>query len=270
MKHPLRWILPGLLAALMLRPSALAQAPDEAPPLLAAAFDRLMENQGRWAYTETQVVSGLPGRSGGPTVLRVDPSLPYAEQFRPVAIEGKPPSPGDLDRFRGIGERVSKRRERDRQDSGGHPGDRLRIRLNLQVVTPDLARASVVSQDAESVTYEVPLREEGAGEFDKFQVTARVSRARREFEHATFRQRAPMRIALIATVADTALDFDFTSVDSRYPSVISQASQSATVGILFMKRRVSLEMTRGDFRHVTPYDERFGVKFGPLRTIEFQ
>lgn len=26
---------------------------------------------------------------------------------------------------------------------------------------------------------------------------------------------------------------------------------------------------RSDHRHVTPYEERFGVKIGPVRTIEF-
>jgi hypothetical protein len=26
---------------------------------------------------------------------------------------------------------------------------------------------------------------------------------------------------------------------------------------------------RTDLRHVTPYDERFGVKIGPMRTIDF-
>jgi hypothetical protein len=269
MNRLLRWILLGLLAGLLPRPAAFGQTPGEPPPLLAEAFDRLMENQGRWAYSETQVVAGLPGKSGGPTVLHVDPSLPYAEQYKLIEIGGKPPEPGDLERFRGLGERVAKRRERDRQASGEHPGDRLRIRLNFQVVTPDIAHATVVSQDAESVTYEVPLRTEGAGDFDKFQVTARVSRQRREFEHATFRQREPMRVALIATVAGAVLDFDFTSVDPKYPSVIARATQEATVGLLFMKRKISLEMTRGDFRHVTPYDERFGVKFGPIRVIDF-
>ena len=51
--------------------------------------------------------------------------------------------------------------------------------------------------------------------------------------------------------------------------MITREAQSATVGVLFMKRALSFEMTRGDFRHVPPYDERFGVKFGPIRTVEF-
>jgi len=271
MHRPLRWILLGLLAGLFPRPAALGGDPAEPPPLLAAAFARLMENQGHWAYTETHVVTGLSGKPGGPTVLRVDPSLPYAEQYKPVEIEGQPPARGDLEKFSGVGEKVARRRERDRQASNGRPGDELRIRLNFQVVTPDLSRAKVLAEDGGSVTYDVPLRAEGSGpsDFAKFQVTVRVSKARREFEHATIRQREPMRVALIATVADAVLDFDFTPVDPRYPSVITRGAQQATVGILFMKRAVSYEMKRGNFRHVTPYDERFGVRFGPIRTIEF-
>lgn len=267
----LRWILLGLLAGLCPRPAALGRDPAEAPPLLAAAFARLMENQGHWSYRETHVVTGLSGKPGGPTVLEVDPSLPYAEQYKALEIEGRPPAQRDLGEFRAIGERVARRRERDRQASKGRPGDELRIRLNFQVVTPNLSRATVTAEDGGSVTYDVPLRAEGSGpsDYGKFQVSVRVNKARSEFEHATIRQREPMRVALVATVADAVLDFDFSPVDPRYPSVITRGAQRATVGILFMKRAVSYEMTRCDFRHVTPYDERFGVKFGPIRTIDF-
>jgi len=267
----------GFLAGLWPLPAALAEAPpgpplqDAPPPLLGDAFGKLMENQGRWAYTETRWVSGPTGKPKGPTVLRVDPSRPYGEQYRPLEIEGRAPTQKSLEEFQGIGERVARRRKRDEQESRGRRGDELRISLNFQVVTPDLEHAIVVAQDEKSVTYSVPLRAGGAGgsAFDKFEVTARVSRQRREFEHATIRQRTPMRVALIATVADAVIDFDFAPVDPRFPAVITRGTQRATVSILFVKRGVAFEMKRGDFRHVTPYDERFGVRFGPLRTIEF-
>ena len=214
-----RWILLGLLAGLCPRPAALGLEPGDPPALLAAAFARLVENQGHWAYTQTHVVTGLSGKTGRPTVLQVDPSLPYAAQYKPVEIEGRPPAPGDIEEFRGMGERVARRRERDREASTGRPGDELRIRVNFQVVTPDLSRATVLAEDGVSVTYDVPLRAEGPGPsgFGKFQVTVRVSKARREFLHATIRQRVPMRVALIATVADAVLDFDFTPVTRDIP-----------------------------------------------------
>jgi len=231
-----------------------------------------MDNQGRWAYTQKQVVGGLTAKLGRETILRVDPSRTYTEQFTPLAIEGEPPTPRNLEEFRGIGERLARRRLREERGSGEHSGDELRIRLNFQTVTPDLAHATILAQDASSVTYEVPLRTDGSGAgsaFDLFQVTARVNRQRREFEHATFRQRAPMRAALVASVSDAEIDCEFTPVDPNFPAVITRETQRATVRVLFVKRALSFQMERSDFRRVTPYDERFGVKVGQIRTIQF-
>jgi len=242
------------------------------PSLLADAFDKLMNNQGHWAYTQSQVVDGLTAKLAKETEFRVDPSLPYPEQFKPLVVEGEPPTPDKVEEFRGIGERVAKRRLRDVRESTEHTGDELRISLNLQVVTPDLAHATVLREDANSVTYEVPLRTTGStGEsaFDAFQVTVRVNRQRREFEHAAFQQRAPMRVDLVARVSDSEIDFDFTPVDPKFPAVITRESQQATVRILFVKRLLKIEVKRSDFTRVTPYDERFGVKIGPIRTIQF-
>jgi hypothetical protein len=78
-----------------------------------------------------------------------------------------------------------------------------------------------------------------------------------------------MRLELIATVTDAEIDCEFTAVDPNFPSVITRETQRASVRILFMKRELGFEMRRGDFRRVTPYDERFGVKVGPIRTIQF-
>lgn len=257
--------------------AALGQAPAVPPsgaaaPLLADAFNKLMENRGHWAYTQTQSVSGLTAAMRRETVLRVDPSRTYAEQFLPLMIEGEPPTPGELEEFRGIGERVAKARQKEESETAGHRGDELQIRLNFQTVTPDLERATVVSEDEASVTYEVPLRRKGAAggpDFDLFRVTARVSRQRREFEHATIRQQRPMSVELLARVSDAEIDCDFAPVEPGFPAVIIRETQRATVRVLFVKRVLGFEMRRGGFRRVTPYDERFGVRLGPIRTIEF-
>lgn len=247
-------------------------APAAPPPLLADAFNKLMENQGHWAYTQAQSVAGLTAGMKRETVLRVDPSRPYAEQFRPLVFEGEPPTAQKLEEFRALGERAARRRLRDERRSPEHSGDELQISLNFQVVTPDLAHAVEVTEDGRSVTYDVPLRKRGSGggsAFPMFQVTARVNRQRREFEHATIRQRTPMRLELAARVTDAEIDCEFTPVDPNFPSVITGETQRASVRILFVKRELSFEMRRSDFRRVTPYDDRFGVKVGPIRTIQF-
>jgi hypothetical protein len=272
MKSLLRWASLAVLAAYSPAPAALGEPGADAPPqLLGDAFDKLLANQGRWSYTESEILSGIPGNATGETIFLVDPSKPYAEQYKPVQVEGRPPGDGDRSRFRGLGERVAERRRREQEESSAHPGDRLRIRVNFHVVTPDLAHAAVLAEDAEGVTYRVPLRTSAGGgsSFDTFQLEVRVGKARREFEHATIRQRQPMRIAFVVSVADAAIDLDFSPVDPRFPAVVTHIAQSAKVHFVFFRRVVTFEMRRSGFRRVTPYDERFGVKIGPLRTIDF-
>jgi hypothetical protein len=274
----LRRTLLAALARSWLAPTVPGEAPPEpavaaaTPSLLGDAFNKLMDNQGRWAYTQTQEIGGLTAKLGRETVLKVDPSKAYTEQFKPIKIEGEPPTREKLEEFRGIGERVARRRLRDERESDGHTGDELRIRLNFRTVTPDLEHATVVAEDVRSVTYGVPLRttDSGGGSaFGLFQATARVNKQRREFEHVTFRQQEPMRVELVARVSDAQIECEFKPVDPNFPAVITKETQRATVRILFVKRVLSFEMERNGFRRVAPYDERFGVKFGPIRTIQF-
>lgn len=257
-----------LLASLTAAGTAFA---SDSQSLLGDAFDKLVDNQGHWSFRERQSLRGLPGGAKGETILLVDPSKPYAEQYAPVQVEGRPPGSGDLADFRKAGEKVAKRRARDLEESGAHPGDRLRIRINSHEVTPDIERASVKAEDAEHVTYFVPLRTDAGGgsAYESFELTVRVNRSRREFEHAEILQRQAVRVALIFAVADAVIDLDFTPVDPRYPSVITHLAQTAKLKVLFFRRPIAFELWRSGFARVTPYDERFGVKVGPLRSIDF-
>ena len=78
-----------------------------------------------------------------------------------------------------------------------------------------------------------------------------------------------MRVQLVAKVTDSVIEIEFGSPDPRYPSLPMKISQQATIKILFGKpQTVHDESLRTDVKHVTPYDERFGVKIGTMRTIE--
>ena len=232
----------------------------------------MIENQGHWAFTQVQTISGFTAGLSRETIFRFDPSKPYPEQLVPQKVEGKDPTDGDRKEFREIGERMARRRAEEKKETTRHTGDELRINLNSRIVTPDLLHAVLVSEDATSVTYAVPLREKGAhgsSAFEGFQVTARINRQRHEFEHATFRQRTPMRVDVVAKVSDAVIECEFASADPAYPAVIMVEHEQATVRILFVKRILRVEVRRSGFARVTPYDERFGVRVGPLRTLDF-
>ena len=253
------------------------------PPLLNDAFNALVEDQWRWAYTETHLGEN-DGKAFGETSFRVDPSVTYAEQRKPLKISGKPPTEKQLKKAADDGERAAKRRHDEQEKVPAAPvdekksemrrADEVQLWINGQRITPEVDHAKVLKDDETSVTYEVPMHAEGKGDansiFDKFELTARVNKASHQFEHATIRQRSPMRVKLIAKVTDAVLEFEFSTPDPRHPSVLTKAIAYAHVRILFGKEHVMHnEMVRVELRHVTPYDERFGVKMGTTRTIEF-
>ena len=94
----LRWILrlaPLFIALAGLTavagPPALTAAP-EVPPLLLDALDKVAANFDRWAFTETRMMTDEHGVPQPETVVRFDPSKPYAEQYLPLKVNGKPPT----------------------------------------------------------------------------------------------------------------------------------------------------------------------------------
>ena len=244
------------------------------PVLLDQAFNTFVEHQGRWAFTERHVGVGMEGKPTPETVFRVDPSQPYAQHYVPVKLRGNEPSEKERKQWAERGERDAKHRQDESTEvaSGTHRNDEVYLRINNQKVTPELEHAVVAAEDETSVTYEIPLRKDGGGDkglFDKFQLTVRVNKQTRQFEHATFRQRSPMRAQLIAKLSEGLIEIEFGTPDPRSPAVPVKLSSHLAIKVLFGKvHAVRDEAVRTEWKHVTPYDERFGVKIGPMRTIE--
>lgn len=143
--------------------------------------------------------------------------------------------------------------------------------MNKRVV-PLIDQATVMAEDDTSVTFHIPLRLAGGPGrpmYEKFHLTARVNKQRRDFEAATLRQLTPVNM-IVAKLYEGTNEITFTSVDPHFPSVQSRASAQITLKPLFRKSLPQhMEMIRADFVRITPYEELFGVKIGPLRTIEF-
>jgi hypothetical protein len=276
------------LAACMNGLSAIACAKDVAAPstgrpaLLNDAFNALLEDQGHWAYTETRAGT-VDGKPGTETIFRIDPSRPYAEQNKPLKIRGKEPSEKQLKEAADRAESAAKRRLEHRQkeadanptseNPSAHRSNEVKLSVAGKVVTPDLDHAKVVQESATSVTYEIPMRAAGKNEsgglFDKFELTAQVSKESHQFERAMIRQRTSMRVALIAKLSETVFAFEFTRPDPRFAAVPTKFTSDAHFKILFGKEHIRhSESVRTELQRVTPYDERFGVKVGPTRTLE--
>jgi hypothetical protein len=251
----------------------LAAPADEAgiPPLLFDALAKVAQDFDRWAFTETVKVTDEHGAPQPETVVRFDPSKPYAEQYLPLKIKGKPPTERQLRdyRRRGVkrGEKFAKEEAEGKAPGSGLP----RFGINGGTASIDLAHTTVVSETADSVTYEVPLRNDGHGTIpvEKFQLMARVGKSRRAFENVALKVRSAFRVKLVVKVKSGEASLDFAPVDPQHHPVLTAVSGDATATVLFLKFGGSFDLKRTDFKRVKPYSERFGVKIGPLKALDF-
>ena len=277
------WVT-GMLAVIFPGGAAAQPVADATEPaaLIKDALNALVEHQGRWAYTETTTGVGRDGKPLAESSVRFDPSAVYAEQRKPILVQGKPPSEKQLKEAAERGEREGRRRFDERQrlaaasvteeSAADQKTEEIHLWVAGKKAKPLIDQAKVVDENETSVTFELPMQAEGGGQklLNKFELTARVNKQSRHFERATIRQREPLRVKLIAKISDALLTIDFSTPDPRYPSVPTTFTSDGGVALFFGKMKMGhVEMVRTELKHVTPYDERFEVKIGPSRTIEF-
>jgi hypothetical protein len=241
------------------------------PPLLLEALTKVSENFDRWAYTETRVATDQKGGKHGETVIRFDPSLPYAEQFRPLIIDGKEPTARQLKEYRKRGEKRGERIAKEEAEGRGPLTHVPRFRLNDGSASIDLARAVVVEETDTSVTYDVPLRKDGKTTIpvEKFQLLARVSKSQRAFENVALKVRGPFRVKMVVKVKSGGASLDFATVDPAHAPVLTKLTGDGTASLMFIRFSAVFDLVRSEFKRVKPYSERFGVKIGPLKALDF-
>jgi hypothetical protein len=266
-----------LAACLLLAPAVRAgDQPRPARPDELALFKAAMLN-GRqdtehWAYTETATQHASKGRQRGDTIVRFDPSQPYAEQFTPLLIEGKPPTERQLKQYRKRGEkrgeRVARAAQAARDPAFVPPPARLRIGGSL--VTPDLEHPLVVREEGDRISFEVPVTSQRRDiPVEKFQVLITVNRTTVQPERVMLRIRESFRVKLIAKVKEGEASMDFKVVDPNYPPVLAAMSGDFSGSLLFIPVSGTFTRTRTEWKRVKSYDERLQVRIGPLQLLDF-
>jgi hypothetical protein len=234
------------------------------PALLDAALQKFAADHDRWAFTQTFVERDDKGKVVSEAVVRFDPSKPYAEQFTPISVDGKPPAERHFKKYRKQGEKRGDRLEQAEKE-GKEP-----TRQTLGELM-DIERATVTEENAQTVTYEVPLKKEGNKRLppEKFRVTARVSRQAQAFEGIHVELRESMRAALIVKIKSGVGQLDFGTVDPKFAPAMTAVHGGATASVMFVPVGRTYDAARTDFKRVKPYAERFGVNYGPLKAIDF-
>ena len=236
----------------------------EVPRLLNDALQKLAQDTDRWAYTQTIIEKDDKGKTKRETTVRFDPSQPYAKQYQPLKVDGKEPGDSVIRKYRKQGESRGSRLEREEREG---PDPKRKTVGELM----DLDRATVAEENARSVTYAVPLKKEGNNRFppEKFLVTARVSKDGGAFEHVGVKLREPLREMLVVKIKSGEGSIDFTPVDPKYGPQMTAIRGGGSGSILFVPIGRNYELKREDFKRVKPYGDRFEVKIGVLKAIDF-
>ena len=221
----------------------------------------------RWAYTEHRVIRDEKGKLKSDLMLRYDPSLPYAQQWTPLKVNGKDPSDRDRAKYRKLGERAA---PPDMARPAAPAKESLRRQVSLGEVL-DVARTSLAGETAMHFTFEIPLRKFGNERFppEKFEVLARVRKEGAVLESIAVRLRESFRSKLIVKVKSGGGTMDFATVDPRHPPALVALNGDASASLLFVSVGGSVKLERTDVKRVKPFDERFEVQIGTLKAIDF-
>ena len=170
----------------------------------------------RWAYTEHRVMRDNKGRVKSDTLVRYDPSKPYAEQWTPLKIDGEEPSDRERAKYRRRGEKNA------RPASGmeaPNPDNRRRRSLGELI---DVMKSSVAAETPTHLVFEVPLLKVGNERFppEKFLVLARVNTHARQLENVSVRLREAFRSKFVVKVKSGEGSLDFATVDPKHPPAL--------------------------------------------------
>lgn len=234
------------------------------PELLEAALQKVSDEADRWAYTQTIVERNEKGKVVHETTVRFNPSKPFPEQYTALLVDGQTPTAAHQKKYRRQGERRGERIEK--AESAGTTPTRKTLGELM-----DLENAVMLSSDGRTTTYEVPLRKEGNRRLppEKFRVTARVSNALRAFEQIDVQLRAPMRTQVVLKIKSGEGRLEFTTVDSKYAPTLTAISGDAAGSVVLVPIGRSYVVKRAEFQRVKPFGDRFQVKMGPLKAIDF-
>jgi hypothetical protein len=252
-------------------PASPAAAEPPVPPLLLDALTKLSQDFDRWAYTETRMTTDTKGKPKGDTIIRFDPSKPYADQYLPLKINGLAPTEKQLKEYQKRGEKRGERLARDEAEGKAPGSDAARLRINGENAPVDLPHATIASETATSVTFNVPLlRDEKTSlPVEKFELLARVNKERRAFENVSLRLRDSFRMKLVVKIQSGDANIDFTVVDPKFVPVMSDFRGGGVASVMFIKFGGQFDVKRTEFLRVKPYSEKFGVKIGPMKALDF-
>ena len=227
-----------------------------APALLHDAIQKLIADDDHWAYTQSTQRFDRRGKpEGGLTVERYDPSQPTERQWQLLQFRGHAPTEWELTSWQSQKEKTMK-----------HHGEKT-----LGDVL-DLDHAGLASETAAVATFLVPIMKDASKRFpaDKLEVFMLVDKTQRALASFSLRPKAPFRIAGVMKVESGEVDGRLEVVQAQYAPTLVWARGSGAARILgFIPYGMGAEVNYTAFRRVSPYNDRFEVKIGDIKALNF-
>lgn len=271
----MRWLVLTLTLLGAIAAWAVETKPRPATAEEVAFFKDAMKNSAQdtdhWAYTESTTIKASKGRPFGNTVVQFDPSKPYAEQYTVVTVKGKPPSARDLTKYREKGEKRGEkliRRFEAAEKAGVKPAE---LASNDSKSGMDFDRLLVVQDDTERITFEIRLKP-GRKDMpvEKLRFLVQVGKQARLAEKAILQIKQSIRMKLVAKIkAGGEATMELGVVDPNFGPVIISMSGNLGLSLMFIPVDATFTSTRGEWRRVKAFDERFSVKLAPLEMLGF-
>jgi hypothetical protein len=228
----------------------------DAPPLLHDAIQKLIADDDHWSYTQSSQRFDRAGKpTGGLTIERYDPSLPTDQEWQLQQFRGHPPTDSELSSWRYQKEKMMKHHEEKTL------GDVL-----------DLDHAALASETPDAATFLVPIMKDASKRFpaDKLEVFMQVNKARRALTSFSLRPKAPFRFAGVVKLESGEVDGRLEVVQANYTPTLVWARGSGSGRILgLFPIGMGEEVNYSAFRRVHPYNDRFEVKIGDIKALNF-
>lgn len=211
-----------------------AQAADAA--LLEHAVENWLGERDHWAFTQKAVE--YDGDTPRERLERYDPSKPGNARWTLLAINGKPPTAEQHEAW------AKKKFRKNKRRFDSPIGDYF-----------DFRDAKVVSENAQLINFEVPLRRDKSWLFqtDKVKVVVTINKETRALEHLTAHVREPLKVLLgLAKITDGKLDLSFLNFDDDARPGPESTQPTGTAHVTVSKFGERAEFTWSDFKRVVP------------------
>ncbi|HSI07071.1 MAG: hypothetical protein ACAH89_02850 [Rariglobus sp.] len=211
----------------------------EPPALLVKAVNLWAEGRQDLAFTQRTRTLNEDQSTQYERVERYDPSLPDAQRWRLLEVNGRPPTEAER---RDI---EDKRNRKPRKRAGNPPASYL-----------DLTNARQVGETDQLARFEVGIKPEVSRlvALDKLVIKIAVDKASGSITHISAALREPMRVAFgLAKVIDVDLDVQFEE-PADGPPPAGEVSADSTARVKLSKFGNPQEFSWSDFKEVPVYN----------------